>query len=51
MVIRRTGEQAAPALQGVEHWYNRIGALKAFGNAIVPQVAAEVIGAYMECCG
>lgn len=31
------------------HWYNRIGALRAFGNAIVPQVAAEVIGAYMDC--
>ncbi|WP_315386565.1 DNA cytosine methyltransferase [uncultured Stenotrophomonas sp.] len=31
------------------HWYSRTGALKAFGNAIVPQVAAEVIGAYMDC--
>lgn len=26
----------------------RVGKLRAFGNAIVPQVAAEVIGAYME---
>lgn len=28
---------------------NRMACLRAFGNAIVPQVAAEVIGAYMEC--
>lgn len=27
----------------------RVGKLRAFGNAIVPQVAAEVIGAYMDC--
>lgn len=27
----------------------RVGRLRAFGNAIVPQVAAEVIGAYMDC--
>jgi DNA (cytosine-5)-methyltransferase 1 len=26
----------------------RVGALQAYGNAIVPQVAAEVIRAYME---
>ena len=26
----------------------RVGKLKALGNAIVPQVAAEVIAAYME---
>jgi hypothetical protein len=25
-----------------------VGKLRALGNAIVPQVAAEVIGAYME---
>ena len=28
---------------------NRVGKLRAYGNAIVPQVAAEVIGAYMDC--
>lgn len=28
---------------------NRVGRLRAYGNAIVPQVAAEVIGAYMDC--
>lgn len=27
----------------------RMGRLRAYGNAIVPQVAAEVIGAYMDC--
>ena len=27
----------------------RMGMLRAYGNAIVPQVAAEVIAAYMEC--
>ena len=28
----------------------RVGRLRAYGNAIVPQVAAEVIGAFMDCC-
>lgn len=28
---------------------NRVGRLRAYGNAIVPQVAAEVIKAFMEC--
>jgi DNA (cytosine-5)-methyltransferase 1 len=28
---------------------NRVGRLRAYGNAIVPQVAAEVIRAFMEC--
>jgi len=27
----------------------RVGRLRAYGNAIVPQVAAEVIGAYLDC--
>lgn len=27
----------------------RVGKLRAFGNAIVPQVAAEIIGAYLDC--
>jgi DNA (cytosine-5)-methyltransferase 1 len=30
------------------YWYRRTNALKCLGNAIVPQVAAEVIGAYMD---
>lgn len=28
---------------------NRVGRLKGYGNAIVPQVAAEFVRAYMEC--
>lgn len=28
----------------------RVGRLRAYGNAIVPEVAAEVIGAFMDCC-
>lgn len=28
---------------------NRMGRLRAYGNAIVPQVAAEMINAFMEC--
>lgn len=27
----------------------RVGKLRAFGNAIVPQIAAEIIGAYLDC--
>lgn len=29
----------------------RVGRLRAYGNAIVPQVAAEFIGAYLEARG
>jgi DNA (cytosine-5)-methyltransferase 1 len=29
--------------------YDDVACLRAFGNAIVPQVAAEVIAAFMEC--
>lgn len=32
----------------LEHWYNRVGALAGFGNAIVPQVAAAFIVASLE---
>ena len=28
---------------------NRVGRLRAYGNAIVPQVAAEFIAAWREC--
>ena len=35
-----------PLAHGVS---NRVGKLRGYGNAIVPQVAAEVIRAYMEC--
>lgn len=35
-----------PLAHGVS---NRVGRLRAYGNAIVPQVAAEFIAAYLEC--
>ena len=28
---------------------SRVGRLRAYGNAIVPQVAAEIVSAYLEC--
>lgn len=46
VAVVRTDEQTGAE---VSHWYNRVGALRAGGNAIVPQVAAEVIAAFMEC--
>jgi DNA (cytosine-5)-methyltransferase 1 len=39
VAIRRAGQ---------EHWYSRTGTLRGFGNAIVPQVAAEFIRAYID---
>lgn len=33
------------------HWYSRGGAIRGFGNAIVPQVAATFIRAYLESRG
>jgi DNA (cytosine-5)-methyltransferase 1 len=40
-----------PGAAGQEetHVYSRVGSLRAFGNAIVPQLAAQVIGAFMDC--
>lgn len=49
MAVRRTDEQAAAShTKELEHWYSRVGALRGIGNAIVPQVAAEFIRAWME---
>ena len=44
MAVRRTIDDKEQA-----HWYNRNGALRGIGNAIVPQVAAAFIRSYMEC--
>lgn len=43
------GNLAPPCPGREEHRYNRTGALKAIGNAIVPQVAATFIRAFIEC--
>lgn len=49
MAVVRPGFEGRTEVPEALHWYNRSGALKGFGNAIVPQVAAEVIGAYLDC--
>jgi DNA (cytosine-5)-methyltransferase 1 len=47
VAVVRTGEQAGAETQEA-HWYNRTGALKCIGNAIVPQVAAVFIEAALR---
>jgi DNA (cytosine-5)-methyltransferase 1 len=42
---RRFEPGSFPLAHGVS---NRVGRLRAYGNAIVPQVAAEFVGAYMD---
>lgn len=45
----QTGRRIEPSIRLLAHGVpGRVGQLRAYGNAIVPQVAAEVIGAYME---
>lgn len=47
MAIRRTVIENGAEVEKI-HWYSRVGALRGFGNAIVPQEAAEFIAAYMD---
>lgn len=47
MAVVRAGFSAESTEPEARHWYSRTNALKCLGNAIVPQVAAEVIRAYM----
>lgn len=49
MAVVRPGFEGRAEDPEALHWYSRRGALKAYGNAIVPQVAAEVISAYLDC--
>jgi hypothetical protein len=47
VAVVRPGEQARAEDQET-YWYNRAGALKCIGNAIVPQVAATFIEAALR---
>jgi hypothetical protein len=50
MAVVRARESTAPeAPEALEtHWYSRRGALQGIGNAIVPQVAAVFVRAFLE---
>jgi DNA (cytosine-5)-methyltransferase 1 len=48
VAIRRASQQTNSE-EDEEHWYSRVGTLKGFGNAIVPQVGAAFITAYIDC--
>jgi DNA (cytosine-5)-methyltransferase 1 len=45
--IRRIESGTFPLADGIP---GRVGLLRGYGNAIVPQVASEFIGAWLECC-
>ena len=45
---RPTKPDIFPLAHGVP---GRVGQLRAYGNAIVPQLAAEFIAAFMDCRG
>jgi hypothetical protein len=41
--------ESETALPEETRWINRVGALRGAGNAIIPQIAAEFVRAFMEC--
>lgn len=47
VAVVRTRIEAGAEIQET-HWYNRVGALRGFGNAIVPEVAEAFIRAYIK---
>jgi DNA (cytosine-5)-methyltransferase 1 len=49
VAVERPIGQGDPAVQEAVRWVSRVGALRGAGNAIVPQVAAEFVSAFMEC--
>ena len=53
VAVGRAVQQARAALspEDAAHEFSRVGTLRGAGNAIVPQVAAEVIAAYMDLRG
>jgi DNA (cytosine-5)-methyltransferase 1 len=48
LLVNGSAGRVAVRRAGEEHWYNRIGALKALGNAIYPPLGAEILKAVME---
>jgi DNA (cytosine-5)-methyltransferase 1 len=48
VAVERPGGQGEAPVQEDSRWVSRIGALRGAGNAIVPQVAAEFIGAWAD---
>lgn len=48
MAVVRPGFEGRTEDPEALHYYSRKVALSALGNAIVPQVAVEVIGAFMD---
>lgn len=49
VALARALGQASTTLQDDKTLISRVGVWRGFGNAIVPQVAVEVIKAFMEC--
>jgi hypothetical protein len=47
VAVVRARTQGRTAVQET-HWYNRVGALKGLGNAIVPQVAEAFVRSYLD---